>query len=55
MPPPPVRRYVQDVAKADGVPEKCAFLLCGMKGMAEGVKALAGETGVSEDLVIANF
>jgi len=47
--------YVQDVAKAEGVPSKCAMLLCGMKGMAEGVKALASETGVPEDKVLANF
>ena len=47
--------YVQDVAKADGVPSKCAMLLCGMKGMAEGVKTLASDTGVAEDKVIANF
>jgi len=47
--------YVQDVAKADGVPEKCAMLLCGMKGMAEGVKELASDAGVAEDKVLANF
>jgi len=47
--------YVQDVAKADGVPANCAMLLCGMKGMAEGVKALAAESGVAEDKVLTNF
>lgn len=45
--------YVQDVAKAAGVPAKSAMLICGMKGMAEGVKALASESGVEK--VIANF
>eukprot|EP00966_Prymnesium_polylepis_P315015 7279106-Prymnesium_polylepis.1 len=29
------------------------MLLCGMKGMAEGVKALSSETGVPEDKVCA--
>jgi len=47
--------YVQDVAKAAGVPAKCGMLLCGMKGMAEGVKALAAEAGVPEDKVLTNF
>ncbi len=47
--------YVQDVARAGGVPPNSAFLLCGMKGMAEGVKALAKDSGVTEDKVIANF
>ena len=47
--------YVQDVAKEAGVPPKCAMLICGMKGMAEGVKALAAETGIAEDKVLANF
>ena len=45
--------YVQDVAKAAGVPAKSAMLICGMKGMAEGVKELASESGVEK--VIANF
>ena len=47
--------YVQDAAKTTGVPAKCAMLICGMKGMALGVKALASESGVAEDKVIANF
>ena len=49
--------YVQDVAKAAGVPnpKSTAILLCGMKGMAEGVKELAAECGVPEDKVLANF
>jgi NAD(P)H-flavin reductase len=47
--------YVQDVARARGVPAESAMLICGMKGMAEGVKALAADSGVPEDKVIANF
>eukprot|EP00962_Isochrysis_galbana_P027549 scaffold8646_cov115-Isochrysis_galbana.AAC.3 len=47
--------YVQDVARARGVPAHSAMLICGMKGMAEGVKALAADSGVPEDKVIANF
>ena len=49
--------YVQDVAKAAGVPKpsETVMLMCGMKGMAEGVKALAAEVGVAEDKVLANF
>jgi NAD(P)H-flavin reductase len=47
--------YVQDVARARGVPAQSAMLICGMKGMAEGVKALAAGSGVPEDKVIANF
>ena len=49
--------YVQDAAKAAGVerPESTAILICGMKGMAEGVKALAAEVGIPEDRVMANF
>jgi len=47
--------YVQDVARAKGVAADCAMLICGMKGMAEGVKALAADSGIAEDKVIANF
>jgi len=49
--------YVQDVAKAAGVasPKATAILMCGMKGMAEGVKALAEDEGIPEDRVWANF
>ena len=49
--------YVQDAAKAAGVerPESTAILICGMKGMAEGVKALAAEVGIPEERVMANF
>ena len=49
--------YVQDVAKAAGVaePKSTAILLCGMKGMAEGVKELAAECGIPEERVMANF
>jgi len=36
-------------------PESTGILLCGMKGMAEGVKALAAEVGVPEGNVRANF
>lgn len=49
--------YVQDVAKEAGVanPKATAVLLCGMKGMAEGVKEFAAENGIPEDRVWANF
>lgn len=51
--------YVQDVAKAAGAatkdPAKTAVLLCGMKGMAEGVKELCAEAGIDESRVLANF
>ena len=47
--------YVQDVAKENGVPKSCGVLMCGMKGMAEGVKALAAESGIDEDKVLTNF
>ena len=49
--------YVQDVAKAAGVasPKATAILMCGMKGMTEGVKALAEDEGIPEDRVWANF
>lgn len=50
-----VTGYVQDAAKAAGVPESSLMLMCGMKGMAEGVKALASEAGVDESKVLANF
>ena len=30
-------------------------LICGMKGMAEGVKELAADSGLDEKMVIANF
>lgn len=49
--------YVQDAAKKDGCdnPKNTAILLCGMKGMAEGVKELAEELGIPEDRVLTNF
>jgi NAD(P)H-flavin reductase len=49
--------YVQDVAKASGPgkPESTLILMCGMKGMAEGVKELAAEWGVPESNVLTNF
>ena len=49
--------YVQDVCKAAGVENAAssAVLMCGMKGMAEGIKELAAEVGIPEDKVYANF
>jgi len=49
--------YVQDVAQAAGVanPKATAILLCGMKGMSEGVKEFAADAGIPEDRVWANF
>mmetsp|Transcript_150686 Transcript_150686/g.280986 ORF Transcript_150686/g.280986 Transcript_150686/m.280986 type:complete len:326 (+) Transcript_150686:102-1079(+) len=51
--------YVQDVAKEAGAasksPAKTAVLLCGMKGMAEGVKALCTDAGIDEARVLTNF
>lgn len=48
---------MQDVAKETGiaVPEATGVLMCGMKGMAEGVKALCVEAGVPEEKVLTNF
>jgi NAD(P)H-flavin reductase len=51
--------YVQDVAEAAGAaskdPSKTLALLCGMKGMAEGVKKLCPDAGIDESRVLANF
>jgi NAD(P)H-flavin reductase len=49
--------YVQDVARAAGVPNPSStlMLICGVKGMMEGVKALAAEVGVPKENVRANF
>ena len=50
--------YVQDVAKDEEAlarPRNSAVLMCGMKGMAEGVKELAADSGLDEKMVIANF
>jgi len=51
--------YVQDVARQTGAagknPSKTAVLLCGMKGMAEGVKKLCADAGIDEGRVLANF
>jgi len=49
--------YVQDVCEAAGVanPGSTAILLCGMKGMAEGIKELASKVGIPEDKVYNNF
>ena len=44
-------------SKEAGVPnpKSTAILLCGMKGMAEGVKEFAAEAGIPEDKVLTNF
>lgn len=51
--------YVQDAAKDAGAasknPDKTAVLMCGMKGMAEDVKALCAEAGIDEASVLTNF
>jgi NAD(P)H-flavin reductase len=47
--------YVQDVAEAPANPKATAILVCGMKGMFEGVKAFAAEHGIPEERVLANF
>jgi len=49
--------YVQDVAKGAGIskPESTAVLLCGMKGMAMGVKELCAGVGIDESRVLTNF
>ena len=49
--------YVQDAIKAAGVakPENTAILLCGMKGMFEGLKELAAEVGMPEERLLSNF
>jgi len=47
--------YVQEIAKEIGVPKRSAILVCGMKGMFEGVKALAKEAGLADEMVMANF
>ena len=47
--------YVQEIAKEKGVPKRSALLVCGMKGMFEGVKALAKEAGLADEMVMANF
>ena len=49
--------YVQDVCQSAGIddPKSTAILVCGMKGMFEGVKELATEAGMPEDRLLANF
>lgn len=51
--------YVQDVAKEMGAfskaPDKTLVLMCGMKGMAEGIKEMCAEAGIDEARVLANF
>mmetsp|Transcript_70732 Transcript_70732/g.139021 ORF Transcript_70732/g.139021 Transcript_70732/m.139021 type:complete len:130 (+) Transcript_70732:2-391(+) len=49
--------YVQKALAEDGVgsPKTTAAILCGMKGMAEGVKAVLADAGVPEDKVLLNF
>jgi len=50
--------YVQDVAKEAGAitdADSTVALLCGMKGMAEGVKEMCVSAGMDEAMVITNF
>jgi len=49
--------YVQDVAAGAGVdaPKSTAILVCGTKGMFEGVKDFAADNGVPEDKILSNF
>ena len=49
--------YVQDVARTAGIsePASTAILVCGMKGMFEGVKKLASDVAIPEDRILANF
>ena len=49
--------YIQDALKADGIknPSKTAALLCGVKGMTEGVKQVLKEAGVPDSNVLFNF
>jgi len=49
--------YLQDALKADGIrePSKTAALLCGVKGMTEGVKEVLQEAGVPDSNVLFNF
>lgn len=49
--------YIQDSLKADGVsnPSKTAALLCGVKGMTEGVKEVLADAGVPDSNVLFNF
>ena len=52
--------YVQNVAKANAAtslakPDKTVALLCGMKGMAEGVKEVCVGAGMDEGMVLTNF
>ena len=49
--------YVQNALEEDGVPipRNSAALLCGVKGMAESVKASLTQAGVFEERVMTNF
>jgi NAD(P)H-flavin reductase len=49
--------YVQNALEEDGVPipRNSAALLCGVKGMAESVKACLTKSGVFEERVLTNF
>ena len=49
--------YIQDALKADGIPyaSKTCALLCGKKGMTEGVKDVLKEAGVPDTNVLFNF
>ena len=49
--------YVQDALKTDGIENasKTAALLCGVKGMTEGVKEVLKDAGVPDSNVLFNF
>ena len=49
--------YVQNALEEDGVaiPRNSGALLCGVKGMCEGVKSMLMESGVFEGRVLTNF
>ena len=49
--------HVQDALKADGIKDaqKTAALLCGVKGMTEGVKEVLKDAGVPDSNVLFNF
>jgi len=49
--------YVQNALEEDGVsiPRNSGALMCGMKGMAEGVKDILSQAGVFEGRILTNF
>jgi len=49
--------YIQDALKSDGIADasKTCALLCGVKGMTEGVKEVLKEAGVPDSNVLFNF